>query len=107
MAAFGSPFKNQTMDGQASGPPKPLLDFVLSAYFKQLEVRTKDFDQNQTRLIIASWRRHGRTDDEICNELEVMSPYQGHPLSLYEFEESIDTKKMPLRLMWQKNWTLK
>jgi hypothetical protein len=48
MAAFGSPFKNQTMDGQASGPPKPLLDFVLSAYFKQLEVSTEAFGRNQT-----------------------------------------------------------
>jgi hypothetical protein len=52
MADFGSPFKNQTMDSQASGPPKPFLNFVLSAYFKQLEVSTKAFDQNQPRLLI-------------------------------------------------------
>jgi hypothetical protein len=44
MADFGSPFKNKTMDGQTSGPPKPLLDFILSAYFQQLEVSTKAFN---------------------------------------------------------------
>jgi hypothetical protein len=48
MADFGSPFRNQMMDGQTSGPPKPLRDFVLSAYFKQLEVSIEAFDQNQT-----------------------------------------------------------
>ena len=89
MADFGSPFKNQTMDGQTSGPPKPLLDFVLSAYFQQLEVSTEAFDRNQTRSLIASWQRHGRTNDEIYDELEVMFPYHGHPLSWYEFAESI------------------
>ena len=93
MTDFGRPFKSQTMDGQAAGPPKPLLDFVLSAYFKQLEVSIKAFDRNQTRSIIASWQRHGRTDDEIYDELEVMFPYHGHPLSWYEFSESIDTEK--------------
>jgi hypothetical protein len=31
--------------------------------------------------LIASWQRHGRTDDEIYDELEVMFPYHGHPLS--------------------------
>jgi hypothetical protein len=41
MAAFGSPFKNQAMHGQACGPLKPLLDFILTACFKQLEVSTK------------------------------------------------------------------
>jgi hypothetical protein len=69
MAAFGSPFKNQTMHGQASGPPKLLLDFILSACFKQLEVSTEAFDWNQTRSTIASWQRHGRTNDEIYDEL--------------------------------------
>jgi hypothetical protein len=39
------------------------------------------------------WQRHGRTDDEIYEELETMFPYHGHPLSLYDFEESINTKK--------------
>jgi hypothetical protein len=81
MADFGSPFKNKTMDGQTSGPPKPSLDFVLSAYFKQLEVSIEAFDRNQTRSIIASWQRHGRTDDEIYDELEAMFSYHGHPLS--------------------------
>jgi hypothetical protein len=76
MANFGSPFRNQMMDGETSGPPKPLLDFVLSAYFKQLEV-------------IASWQRHGCTNNEIYNELEAMFPYHGHPLSWYDFTESI------------------
>jgi hypothetical protein len=70
-----------------------LLDFVLSAYFKQLEVSLEDFDGNQTRSIIASWQSHGRTDDEIYDELEVMFPYHGHPLSWYEFAETIDTEK--------------
>jgi hypothetical protein len=81
MADFGSRSKNQTMDGQVSRPPKPLLDFVLGAYFQQLEVSTEAFDRNQTRSLIASWQRHGRTDDEIYDELEVMFPYHGHPLS--------------------------
>ena len=89
MADFGSRSKNQTMDGQVSRPPKPLLDFVLGAYFQQLEVSTEAFDRNQTRSLIASWQRHGRTDDEIYVELEVMFPYHGHPLSWYEFAESI------------------
>ena len=80
MADFGSPFKNKTMDGQTSGPPKPLLDFMLSAYLKQLEVSIEAFDQNQTRSLIASWQRHGRTNDAIHDELEVMFPYPGHPL---------------------------
>jgi hypothetical protein len=93
MADFGSAFKNQTMDGQTSGPPKPFLDFVLSAYFQQLEVSTESFDRNQTRSLIASWQRHGRTDDEIYEELEVMFPYHGHPLTWYDFSESIDTEK--------------
>jgi hypothetical protein len=75
MANFGSPFKNQTMDGQTSGPPKPLFDFVLSAYFQQLEVSTKAFDQNQTPSLIASWQHHDHMDGEIYNELEVMFPY--------------------------------
>jgi hypothetical protein len=44
MADFGSPFRNQMMAGQTSGPPKPLLDFVLGAYFKQLEVSIEAFD---------------------------------------------------------------
>jgi hypothetical protein len=48
MADFVSPFKNKTMHGQTSGPPKSLHDFVLSAYFKQLEVSIEIFDQNQT-----------------------------------------------------------
>ena len=65
MADFGSPFKNQTMDGQTSIPLKPLLDFVLGAYFQQLEVSTKDFNQNQTHSLIASWQHHGHTDNEI------------------------------------------
>ena len=90
MADFGSPSNNQTMDGQASRPPQPLLDFVLGSYFQQLEVSTEAFDRNQTRLLIASWQRHGRTDDEIYDELEVMFPYHGHPLSWYEFAESIN-----------------
>jgi hypothetical protein len=81
MADFGSPFRNQMMDGQTSGPPKPLLDFVLSAYFKQLEVSIEAFDQNQMRLIKASWQRHGHTDNGIYDELEAMSSYHGHPLS--------------------------
>jgi hypothetical protein len=81
MADFGSPFKNKTMDGQTSGPPKPSLDFVLSAYFKQLEVSVKAFNQNQTLSIIALWQRHGRANDEIYNELEEMFSYHGHPLS--------------------------
>jgi hypothetical protein len=79
MADFGSLFKNQTMDGQASGPPKPLLDFILSAYFKQLEVSTKAFGENQTRLIIASWQHHGHTNGEMYDKLEAMFPYHGHP----------------------------
>jgi hypothetical protein len=69
-----------------------LLDFVLSAYFQQLEVSTEAFDQNQTRSLIASWQHHGRTDNEIYDGLEVMFPYHGHPLSWYEFAESIDTE---------------
>jgi hypothetical protein len=80
MADFGSSFKNQTMDGQTSGPPKPFLGFVPSAYFQQLEENTDAFDENQTNLLIASWQRHGPTDDEIHDELEVMFPYDGHPL---------------------------
>jgi hypothetical protein len=75
-----------------SGPPKPLLNFVLSVYFQQLEVSTEAFNRNQTRSLIASWQRHGRTDDEINNELEVMFPYHGHPLSWYDFSESIHPK---------------
>jgi hypothetical protein len=82
MADFSSPVKNKTMmDGQTSGPPKPLLDFVLSVYFKQLEVSINAFDRNQTRSIIASWQRHGRTDDGIYDELEAMFSYHGHQLS--------------------------
>jgi hypothetical protein len=80
MANFGCSFKNQMMDGQGSGPPKPFLDFVLSAYFHQLEVSTEAFDQSQTHSLIASWQRHGRTNDEIHDELEVMFPYHGHAL---------------------------
>jgi hypothetical protein len=76
------------MDGQTSGPPKPLLDFVLSE-----KVSTEAFNRNQTSSFIASWQCHGCTDDEIYYELEVISPYHGHPLSWYEFAESIDTKK--------------
>jgi hypothetical protein len=75
---LGSPFRNQTMDGQTSGPPKPFLDFVLHAYFQQLEVSTESFNQKQTRLLIASWQRQGRTKDEIYDELEVMFPYHGY-----------------------------
>jgi hypothetical protein len=90
MADFGSRFNNQTMDLQTSTPPKPLLDFVLSAYFQQLEVSTAAFDRNQTRSLIASWQHHGRTDNEIYNELEVMFLYHGHPLSWYEYAESIN-----------------
>ena len=93
MANFGSSFKNQMMDGQTSGPPKPLLDFILSVYLKQLEVSTEPFNPNQTASIVASRQRHGRTDDEIYDELEARFPYHGRPLSSYEFEESIDTKK--------------
>jgi hypothetical protein len=45
MADFGSLFKNKTMDGQTSGHPKPLLNFILSAYYlQQLEVSTKAFN---------------------------------------------------------------
>jgi hypothetical protein len=40
--------------------------------------------------LIASWQRHGRTDDEIYDELEVMFPCHGHPLSWYEFAELIN-----------------
>ena len=40
--------------------------------------------------MIASWQRHGRTDDEIYDEFEVMFPCHGHPLSWYEFAESIN-----------------
>jgi hypothetical protein len=90
MADFGSPFKNQTMDGQTSRPPKPLLDFVLGAYFQQLEVRTEAFNRNQTRSLIALRQRHGGTDDDIYDELEVVFPHHGHPLSWYEFGESIN-----------------
>jgi hypothetical protein len=68
------------MDGQTSGPPKPFLDFVLSTYFQQLEVSSEAFDRNQTHSLIASWQRHGRTTNEIHDELEVMFPYHGHPL---------------------------
>jgi hypothetical protein len=78
MADFGRPFKNQMIDGQTSGPPKPLLNFVLSAYFSQLEVSIQVFDQNQTRWIIALWQRHGRTNNEIYNELEVMYHTMGN-----------------------------
>jgi hypothetical protein len=92
MANFGSPLRNQMMDGETSKPPKPLLDFILNAYFKQLEVSTKAFDQNQTRSLIASWQCHGRTNDEIYDKLEVMFPYHGHPLSWYDFSESIHPK---------------
>jgi hypothetical protein len=81
MANFGSSFKNQMMDGKTSGPPKPLLDFILSVYLKQLEVSTEAFDPNQTASIVASWPRHGHTEDEIYDKLEVMFPYHGHPLS--------------------------
>jgi hypothetical protein len=81
MANFGSSFKNQMMDGQTSGPPKPFLDFVLSAYFQQLEVSTESFNQNHTPSLIASWQRQGRTNNEIYDELEAMFPYHGHPLS--------------------------
>jgi hypothetical protein len=35
--------------------PKPLLDFVLNAYFQQLEVSIKNFNQNQTRSLKALW----------------------------------------------------
>jgi hypothetical protein len=42
--------------------------------------------------LIASWQRHGRTDDGIYEELEVMFPYHGHPLTWYDFSESIDTE---------------
>ena len=107
MANFGSPFKNQTMDGQrTSGPPKPLLDFALSAYFQQLEVSTESFDRNQTRLLIASWQRHGRTNDEIYKELEVMFQYHGHPLTWYDFSESIDTEKHDIAVATAKKWTV-
>ena len=92
MADFGSPSNNQTMDGQASRPPKPLLDFVLGAYFQQLEASIESFDRNDTRSLIASWQGHGRTDDEIYDKLEVMFPYHGHPLSWYDFAESINPK---------------
>jgi hypothetical protein len=40
--------------------------------------------------LIASWQHHGRTDDEIYDELEVMFPDHGHPLSWYEYAESIN-----------------
>ena len=90
MDDFGSPSNKQTMDGQASRPPKPLLDFVLGAYFQQLEASIEPFNRNDTRSLIASWQGHGRTDDEIYDELEVMFPYHGHPLSWYEFAESIN-----------------
>jgi hypothetical protein len=82
MANFGSLFKNQMMVGQTSGPPKPLLNFILSVYFKQLEVSTEAFNPNQTGSIVASWQRHGCTNNEIYDKLlEVMFPYHGHPLS--------------------------
>jgi hypothetical protein len=81
MANFSSSFKNQMMDGQTSGRPKPLLDFILSVYLKQLEVSTETFNPNQTASIVASWQRHGRTDDEIYDKLEAMFPYHGRPLS--------------------------
>ena len=90
MADFGSRLKNQTMECRASTTPKPLLDFVLGAYFQQLEVSTEGFNGNQTRSLIASWQCHGRTDDEIYDELKAMFPYHGHPLSWYEFSESIN-----------------
>jgi hypothetical protein len=89
MADFGSQLKNQTMECQTSRPPKPLLDFVLGAYFQQLEVSTEAFNQNRARSLIASWQRHGRTADDIYGELEVMFPYHGHPLSWYVFADSI------------------
>jgi len=92
MADSGSPFKNQNMDGQTSGPLKPLLDFVLGAYFQQLEVSTESFDRNQTRSLIASWQHHSLSDDDIYDELEVLYPLHGHPLSWYEFTESIYTE---------------
>ena len=47
---------------------------------------------NQTRSLIASWQHDGRTDDAFYDELEVMFPYHGHPLSWYEFAESINPK---------------
>jgi hypothetical protein len=106
MANFGSSFKNQMMDSQTSGPPKPLLDFILSVYFKQLEVSTEAFNQNQMGLIVASRQRHDRTDKEIYDELEAMFPYHGHPLSCCEFEESIDTKKHDTTVAATKKWTL-
>jgi hypothetical protein len=94
------------MDGQASGSPHPLLDFVLSAYFKQLEVSTEAFDQNQTQSLIASCQCHGRTNDEIYKQLEVMFLYHGHPLSWYNFSESIDTKRHDIAVAVAKKWTL-
>ena len=78
------------MDDQTSRPPKPLLDFVHGAHFQQLVVNTKAFNQNQTHSLKASWQHHGCSiDDEIYDEVEDMFPYHGHPLSWYEFAESI------------------
>jgi hypothetical protein len=42
--------------------------------------------------LIASWQGHGLTDDAIYNELEVMFPSHGHPLSHYHFIESFNTE---------------
>jgi hypothetical protein len=71
----------QMMDSQTSGPKTFAQlhpEYILP---DKLEACTKASDQNQSHSLIALWQHHGCKDDQIFNDLEVIFPYHGHPLS--------------------------